>query len=242
MQESDRRFQRKEARLTDMKTEMHVHTSEVSPCARVGARDMVALYHQAGYDAVVVTDHFNNYVLERYKGSDEQKVDRYLEGYRAAKEEGERLGVKVFFGVESNLLLEHADFLFYGATPDFLYEYPKLYELSQKEAYEVCCRHKILLLQAHPFRHQGVRNPEYMHGMEVYNGNLRNPSHNALTAQFVLQYPQFILTSGSDFHMYEDACCGGMVLPEVSDEAGLAKALREGDGVSLIRFDGGSVC
>lgn len=225
-----------------MKTEMHVHTSEVSPCACVKAKDIVVLYRQAGYDAIVVTDHFNNYVLEQYKGSEKQKVERYLKGYLKAKEEGERIGLKVFFGIESHLLPERADFLFYGATPDFLLEYPKLYELSQKEAFEVCCRHGILFLQAHPFRHQGPRNPEYMHGMEVYNGNLRNPSHNALTAQFVRQYPQFILTSGSDFHMYEDVGCGGMFLPDISDETELAKVLKEGSDVSLIRFDGGTLC
>ena len=119
-----------------MKTEMHVHTSEVSPCACVKAKDIVVLYWQAGYDAIVITDHFNNYVLEQYKGSEKQKVERYLKGYLKAKEEGERIGLKVFFGIESHLLTERADFLFYGATPDFLLEYPKLYELSQKEAFE----------------------------------------------------------------------------------------------------------
>lgn len=220
-----------------MKTEMHVHTSEVSPCARVKAKDMILLYQQAGYDAVVVTDHFNNYVLEQYQGNDRQRVDRYLKGYLTAKEAGEKIGLKVFFGVESNLLPERADFLFYGATPDFLYEYPKLYELSQKEAFEVCCTHGILMLQAHPFRSQGTRNPKYMHGMEVYNGNLRNPSYNASTAQFVKEYPQFVLTSGSDFHMYEDVGCGGMLLPDIADERELAKVLREGKDILLIRFD-----
>lgn len=225
-----------------MKTEMHVHTSEVSPCARVKAKDMAMLYRQAGYDAVVVTDHFNNYVLEQYKGSEKQKVDCYLKGYLTAKEAGESIGLKVFFGIESCLLPERADFLFYGATPEFLYEYPKLYELSQKEAFEACCRHGILFLQAHPFRHQGTRNPAYMHGMEVYNGNLRNPSHNALTAQFVKQYPQFVLTSGSDFHMYEDVGCGGMFLPDPANETELVRVLREGSNVSLIRFDGGGLC
>ena len=30
-------------------------------------RDIVVLYRQAGYDAIVITDHFNNYVLEQYK-------------------------------------------------------------------------------------------------------------------------------------------------------------------------------
>ncbi|MGN0507368.1 MAG: PHP domain-containing protein [Lachnospiraceae bacterium] len=221
-----------------MKTEMHIHTSEVSPCAHVGAREIVELYKRAGYDAIVITDHFNNYVLENYEGDDRQRVERYLKGYLTAKDEGEKVGLKVLFGVESHLLPEHTDFLFYGATPEFLYEYPKLYELSQKEAFEVCNRHGILLLQAHPFRWGAAKDPAYLHGMEVYNGNLRNPSHNEVTTEFVKQYPQFVLTSGSDFHMYEDVGCGGMILPEIQNERELADALRNGRGVSLIRFDG----
>lgn len=220
-----------------MKTEMHIHTREVSPCAHVGAKEIVSLYRRAGYDAIVITDHFNNYVLDGFYGNEKQKVKSYMKGYEIAKEEGERLGLKVLFGIESHLLPEQTDFLFYGATADFLLEYPKLYEMSQKEAYEACCRHDVLLIQAHPFRWGTAKNPAFMHGMEVYNGNLRNPSHNERTAQYVKQYPQFILTSGSDFHMYEDVGCGGMILPELCSEKELFYALQKGEGVSLIRYD-----
>ena len=64
-----------------MKIELHAHTSEVSPCANVPAAEMVADYARAGYGAVVVTDHFNNYVLESYPGKGTKRaVERYLEG------------------------------------------------------------------------------------------------------------------------------------------------------------------
>ena len=40
-----------------MKLDLHVHTSEVSGCGKVPAAEMVRLYHEAGYDAIVITDH-----------------------------------------------------------------------------------------------------------------------------------------------------------------------------------------
>ena len=41
-----------------MKIEMHAHTSEASPCANVSATKIPALYQKAGYDAIVITDHY----------------------------------------------------------------------------------------------------------------------------------------------------------------------------------------
>lgn len=40
------------------KYDLHVHTSSVSPCAHVAAEEVVKLYQQAGYQGVVITDHF----------------------------------------------------------------------------------------------------------------------------------------------------------------------------------------
>lgn len=43
-----------------MKIEMHVHTSEGSPCAETDAESIVRAYSEAGYDAVVITNHFDS--------------------------------------------------------------------------------------------------------------------------------------------------------------------------------------
>ena len=40
------------------KYELHAHTAECDLAARVGARDMVRLYKEAGYDGIVITDHY----------------------------------------------------------------------------------------------------------------------------------------------------------------------------------------
>ena len=38
--------------------QMHLHTAESSRCARVGGADMARACKEAGYDLIVVTDHF----------------------------------------------------------------------------------------------------------------------------------------------------------------------------------------
>lgn len=38
--------------------DLHVHTSNVSPCAHVQAEEVVRLYAQAGYTGIVITDHY----------------------------------------------------------------------------------------------------------------------------------------------------------------------------------------
>ena len=41
------------------KIETHAHTMETSPCGRVGAAEMMALYKEKGYSCVIITDHYS---------------------------------------------------------------------------------------------------------------------------------------------------------------------------------------
>ena len=45
-----------------MLLDTHVHTSQVSPCGKVPAEEMIELYKEAGYGGVIITDHY-------YKGT-----------------------------------------------------------------------------------------------------------------------------------------------------------------------------
>ena len=87
-----------------MKIEMHAHTRETSPCAHVKAEEVVSEYIKAGYDAVVITDHFNNYVLEAEPDQDLQsRVARYLKGYHNALAASESTGLRIILGTEISL-------------------------------------------------------------------------------------------------------------------------------------------
>ena len=84
-----------------MKIELHAHTSEVSPCSGISAADIISGYHNAGYDAVVITDHFNFYVLEGFNINNEtDRVKRYMLGYELARKAAAKYGMKAILGVE----------------------------------------------------------------------------------------------------------------------------------------------
>ena len=85
------------------KIEPHLHTTHVSRCGRLEAKEIVAGYKAAGYSALIVTDHFNRTTFEHLGIDPAGKSDRigaFLEGYRRVREEGERQGLRVFKGAE----------------------------------------------------------------------------------------------------------------------------------------------
>ena len=79
------------------KIDMHVHTMEGSPDAKIPARELVRLYKEAGYGAIVITEH----VCENSpKLPMEERIEKWTSGYREAKDEGDKIGVQVFLGAE----------------------------------------------------------------------------------------------------------------------------------------------
>ncbi len=219
-----------------MKLEMHLHTSETSPCATVPAAQAVAAYARAGYDAIVITDHFTQSVLRCYSGTPRMKVTRYLAGYKAACQAAEQYHMKILFGAEVTLDdNELNDFLIYGANPDFLYKYPTLYKKSQKELFQICDDHDLLLFQAHPFRSYCTpQNPLWLHGAEVYNGNpYYEREANTRAADWASRH-HLLRSSGSDFHSMDGIARGGIITGRpIMNGKDLVAALRT--GVQLIR-------
>ena len=49
-----------------MKTDLHVHTSEVSLCGHMTAEETLQRYKSAGYDTLVITNHFNRYTADHF--------------------------------------------------------------------------------------------------------------------------------------------------------------------------------
>lgn len=209
-----------------MKIEMHVHTSEGSPCASADAESVVKAYRQAGYDAVVITDHFDCNLLKNYGDTDEQRIERYLLGYRRAKEAGCRCGIKVMLGIEIRLEPGEEDFLIYGVDEAFLFRYPGLCFMRQREVYELCHEHEAVLYQAHPFREPCVpQNPEFLDGVE-FNQRPGSGNHNERLVEWVKEYPRLKYISGSDCHSLEQVGFGGIETEaEVEDVRELARLI-----------------
>ena len=81
-----------------MKIDLHVHTSETSGCGKVPGAEMARLFHQAGYDAITITDHL--IAGKNMETPVKARVAWYLSGYHAARAEGEKLGLTVLLGAE----------------------------------------------------------------------------------------------------------------------------------------------
>ena len=213
-----------------MKLDLHVHTSEVSGCGKVPAAEMVRLYHEAGYDAIVITDH-----LIAGKNAEmpmDERAGWYLSGYRAAKAEGERLGLTVILGAELRFDCGHEDYLLYGITEADIA--PIMRDLDggilPGDFYRRIRENgRMTLIQAHPFRPELRQAPlDELDGIEVYNGHPEHDSHNDLAmARAMRGGERFIKTSGSDAHKIHHVGRGGMIAEEpIADSLDLARCLR----------------
>lgn len=214
-----------------MKIEMHAHTSETSPCAHVKAKEVVSEYLRAEYDAVVITDHFNNYVLEADpKENEKSRVTRYLMGYHNALSAAKGSHLRIILGTEISLYkYGPEDYLLYGVTEEFLYANPYMYELSLKGLREICDKNGILLFQAHPGRNgHRMADIALLDGAEVFNGNPRHVNNNSRVYKWA-EENGLLFSSGSDYHQKEDLGTGGIITScDVKDAKDLAEVLRRG--------------
>lgn len=218
------------------KYDTHVHTDETSPCGKVKAVELVRMYKDSGYSGIVITDHY-------YKGffdllSEEtwtEKVDKYLEGYKKAYDEGKKLGINIILGMEIRFNESPNDYLVYGFDENFLKENSELYSLTLKEFKELIKNSDILIYQAHPFRTGMSRDwVDLMDGIEIFNGNPRHDSHNDL-AYSLAEVKKLKMLSGSDFHQVQDLARGGIVINElITNSQGLVNYLNSGQSVELI--------
>lgn len=198
-----------------MKIELHAHTSEVSGCGKMTADELIRRFAEAGYGAVVVTDHLiGGHFLEL---THQQRADRHLTGYHAALEAGKKYGVTVLLGAEVRFPGRLEDILLYGLKESDMVWIVSLLEadLSYQTFHDIVRQRGLVEIQAHPFRPKLKPIPhEYLDGVEVYNGNARHNSHYDLAMFYGSRGGMnFIRTSGSDAHQVEDMARGGVISP-----------------------------
>lgn len=139
--------------IQEFKFDMHVHTSETSGCGQVPAKEVVHLYHDIGYQGIMITDHFHKEYFDSLGNlGDKEKIEQYLSGYHMARAEGEEIGLNVVLGIEFRNIETDDDFLIVGMTEDFLYQYPRCYELPLERAIHLFHSNGMLVIQAHPVR------------------------------------------------------------------------------------------
>ena len=207
--------------------DMHVHTSGISRCSRVEPKELVRRCKLTGLDGIVLTNHF---AINHVKGDPLAWRRQYEEEYYLTKEEGEKQGLSVLFGIEVTPLSEGGrDYLIYGVTPAFLYKEKMLYEYTQAELYALAHSENALLFQAHPYRNgKTPKEPDYLDGVEINCHPLYLDNQKETVTAYAKENG-LMLSCGSDYHadVYKAHC--GVYFPiSVHTEAELADAFRNG--------------
>lgn len=214
--------------------EMHCHCAQGSRCARSSAAELVKAYHAAGYQGLVLTDHFvlgNTAVDTNLPWAEQMRC--YYDAFLEAVEAGKPLDFDVIFGIEH--ACEGNEFLCYGIDLEFLLAHPEIPALPLEEFVRLCHRHGAVVVQAHPFRWAPPDTPlrlDILDGIEIYNA-ANHPDAN----QAAMACAAGICTSGGDVHFAEDNRIGqaGIRLPyRIHNAQELSQALKQHDHTPLI--------
>ena len=219
------------------KTELHCHSKDASPCSTESVESLVKIYLQAGYDTVVLTNHFSRPVYEHYGA---KSMDEYVDlFFNATKKLQDAAQGKftVLVGAEMRFDGANNDYLCFGITEDYLRSADRIFNLSPYEFHEICKRNGWLFIQAHPFRNgMTVIDPVCLDGVEVYNGHIGHASRNFIAESWANEYG-LIKTSGTDLHYDYVPATGGILTQEkITSIEQLINLLKSGD-YTLLKTD-----
>ncbi len=226
------------------KIELHAHTPVISLCAKVPPEELVSRYHQAGYAAITVTDHFAPNVLH-YWGIDalppEERLFAFLDGYRQVKAAAEELGMRTYYGAELRFFENNNDYLLYGFPEELLIDPDKIWSMGIADFSALARESGALLIQAHPFRAGCVPvAPCLLDGVEIVNRHDCHQNHNDRSVAMANTYG-LLKTGGTDFHDPEERCVGGIAADRLPiDSVELAALLRSGD-FEILGWDHGGL-
>ena len=214
--------------------QLHIHTSETSKCGHATGAEMARACKEAGYDMIVITDHFFNANIgcDRSLPWDE-KVEYLFRGYRSARAEGEKIGLKVLPGWET--FTNGPEYLTYGLSEEFLLANPDIDKLSNAEYLARVKEAGGFVIHAHPFRKASyipdfVPDPHSVEAFEVFNAAHKDPAFNAQALKMARRFG-LIQTAGCDAHFTEGVTGGAMRFPHAFDTSEeLIAALRAGEG------------
>lgn len=165
--------------------------------------EQARIYKEAGYAGIIVTDHFFN-------GNSaipadlpwENRVDLFCKGYENAKKEGDKIGLSVFFGWESNY--KGTEFLIYGIDHEWMRSHPEMLSWSIEEQYHNIHEAGGYVVHAHPFRIRPYIKeirlfPDFVDAVEVYNVGNGNIEFDKKANEYAKKH-NFPAFAGTDAH------------------------------------------
>lgn len=213
-----------------MKIDLHVHSEDISPCGKLSAEEIALLYASAGYDAIVLTNHFNSKMITYFeekcgKGDFEEW---YHAGYLKMAEEGGKRGLLVLNGYEIRFDSSDNDYLVYGMDRALAKDCERLFKMTPEEFGALAIEKGFLFYQAHPFRNgMKIIKPDCLSGMEVKNTHPRHDNRNDMARMWAEKF-SLRMIGGSDCHQKQDAARGGIITGKnVQNMEDLVSVLRE---------------
>ena len=182
--------------------ETHMHTRQASACGKCTGKEHARFYKEQGFTGIIMTDHFfgGNTAIDRELPW-EERIDLFWRGYEDAKEEGDRIGLDVFFGLEQNFRFD--EYLIYGLTKEYMKAHPEMEHWTRQQQLEEVHKAGGCVIQAHPFRMRGYMDrirlgSDFADGIEVANAG-----NEALDDARAWRYGKekgLVMTAGSDNH------------------------------------------
>lgn len=161
-----------------MLIDFHAHSKGISKCCKIDGKDMVLLTKNSGMDGIILTNHYDkNYLIN---DDANEFAKRYVDEFYYVQKEGEKIGFKVFFGLEITMAKHNnVHMLVYGVDCDFVLKYPNLYDYTQQELYELVHKNNGILVQAHPYRKgkDVLLDLNYLDGIEANCHPLYDATH-----------------------------------------------------------------
>ena len=183
--------------------ETHLHTCLASACGRSTGKEHARFYKDAGFTGMIMTDHFfgGNTAVDRSLPW-EERVRLFWRGYEDAKEEGDRIGLDVFFGLEQNYAGD--EYLIYGLTKEYMISHPEMERWTRRQQLEAVHRAGGCVIQAHPFRIRGYMDrirvgTDFCDGIEA--ANCGNDALDDARAYRMGRAMDLVMTAGSDNHL-----------------------------------------
>lgn len=218
------------------KIDTHCHSNPASGCSEFKPEEVVQRYKAQNFDGIVLTNHF--VACDRTQNNKEEYVKWWLEDYYKAVAEGEKLGIKVYLGMEIRFRnVNNNDYLVYGIDTEDVRCAADYLERDIETFYRDFKNDKNVIFQAHPCRNGIVPvSGDVVDGYEVFN---MHPNHNQRVPEAKLLMNKkegLLMCGGTDFHHpgHEGiiATCV-KELPENSFE--LAEILKSGDFIFNMR-------
>jgi len=216
-----------------MLIDFHAHSSGISHCCLIPCEEVIDVARGIGIDGMILTNHYQRWYAP--DGDYTGLAKRYIEEYRRAKEYGDSVNFRIFFGVEVTMEKHGgAHLLVYGVAEDFLLTHTTLFEYTQEELYRLVKAAGGALVQAHPLRRvNNLLDVRYLDGIEISCHPLYEGTHIGELTK-VASEAGLMLTCGGDYHADTHRAHCGVYLPdEIKDGKEIADFILSTNEVTL---------